>query len=568
MAGSVSYLHCAVSVNISSIDFMIRNASKGLKDYSGDLMKLYEDLEKRTGKLHKYKMRDRDYFTGITDFFQSSLHQLGNKTDNLKKTLPRPPSDAVLRDKRSVPTALLRLGGKALTQMVQSPNFFMSLAQGIFGTFMGLYNAHQLGKLRNEIATVKQVQERLITVAVNHEKRLSKAEEEIWAIRTSIAIETAVNAPLAVARLTRILTNLGDLLQTIIHAAQQAQHHRLALDLLSPSELEALFQDVAHKAELYKYQLLIQQPTDLFQIEVSYLFDGQTLMLILHVPMVPTNSLLRLFRLHPFPIPFSSDKALWPKPPSSVLAISPSSPRLITSIELADLMGCHQVNNVFLCERHGVLQRNAKSTCLGALFEQDISAAQRLCELQLVPYQEHALQLESNWFLIYSLRRFISYVRCQNGTVFEIAVRAGVNRIFLDPSCSAELLDHVLFSDFSLQLDTTIKYFEWEAADIAAFGITEEDIRATIRDLDDHAVEQELLLSEIMAHRKMRARIPWTFIWGILGLLGLLGTAISLQCCSSCHLLRRVRQITGLHLRTDPDHPLLPEPAELQVLQR
>ena len=73
MAGSVSYLHCAISVNISSIDFMIQNASKGLKEYSGDLLKLYEALEKKTGKLNKYKARDREYYGNITDFFQSSF---------------------------------------------------------------------------------------------------------------------------------------------------------------------------------------------------------------------------------------------------------------------------------------------------------------------------------------------------------------------------------------------------------------------------------------------------------------------------------------------------------------
>ena len=176
--------------------------------------------------------------------------------------------------------------------------------------------------------------------------------------------------------------------------------------------------------------------------------------------MVPANSLLRLLRLRPFPLPFSKTHVLLPRPSTSLLALSQGSTRLMTSIEHSDLMDCHQISNVHVCERYVVLFKNIKSTCLGALFEQDIPVARQLCDLEVVPYRESILQLQSNWFLVYSPA---AYIKCQNGSSSEVHIRKAVNKIFIDPSCHLNLKDHRLLSEFSLQLDSSIKYFQWES---------------------------------------------------------------------------------------------------------
>ena len=111
--------------------------------------------------------------------------------------------------------------------------------------------------------------------------------------------------------------------------------------------------------------------------------------------MVPADSLLTLYRLKPFPIPFSDTMALLPRPQSSLLALSSSIPRSMTHIEHSDLVDCHQVNQVYLCERHGVLNNHIKSSCLGALFEQDIPVAQQICDLELVPYKSPCCSLKT-----------------------------------------------------------------------------------------------------------------------------------------------------------------------------
>jgi hypothetical protein len=103
------------------------------------------------------------------------------------------------------------------------------------------------------------------------------------------------------------------------HALQTAQHRRLAIDYLSPRQVRSLYARLVARAAEFGCELVIQQHSDLFQIEVSLLFDGSDAHILIHVPMVPRQSLLRLFKLHPFPLPFFDDHFLIPDVQNDVL---------------------------------------------------------------------------------------------------------------------------------------------------------------------------------------------------------------------------------------------------------
>jgi hypothetical protein len=82
----------------------------------------------------------------------------------------------------------------------------------------------------------------------------------------------------------------------------------VSLSTFSNSEqLRHIFDTVAQKAKAHQYQLMLCHPSDLFQIKTSYLHNGRDVHLILHVPMAPANSILCLFQLHLFPLPFTEN---------------------------------------------------------------------------------------------------------------------------------------------------------------------------------------------------------------------------------------------------------------------
>ena len=63
-------------------------------------------------------------------------------------------------------------------------------------------------------------------------------------------------------------------LQKLIRALQAAHHRRLSIDLLPSDTLRKLFDTAARKARSHHHQLLLRHPSDLLQIETSYVHDG------------------------------------------------------------------------------------------------------------------------------------------------------------------------------------------------------------------------------------------------------------------------------------------------------
>ena len=68
-------------------------------------------------------------------------------------------------------------------------------------------------------------------------------------------------------------------------------------------------------------ELLVSQPSDLLQLELSYFYNGKMVTLLLHVPTVPIGSLLGLVKLHPFPLPISSNYSIVPDVDTQILAM-------------------------------------------------------------------------------------------------------------------------------------------------------------------------------------------------------------------------------------------------------
>jgi hypothetical protein len=236
-------------------------------------------------------------------------------------------------------------------------------------------------------------------------------------------------------------------LQKLTRVLQAALLHWLLVDLLDGTQLRHIFDTPARRSKTHHYQLMLCHPSDLFQIKTSYMHNGHDVNLILHIPMAPADSILRLFQLHPFPLPFTELHFLMPNPANQILAISSGIDRLSVEMSVTNLMSCHRINSAYLCERHGVMWQELNSTCLDSLYVQDFPGAMTLCKMWIVEQTETVLQLQDNWYLVYSPAAFTI---CLNNSNSEVFVKTGPNRIYISPSCRMCLKDHVLISDFLL----------------------------------------------------------------------------------------------------------------------
>jgi hypothetical protein len=92
-----------------------------------------------------------------------------------------------------------------------------------------------------------------------------------------------------------VCTQLCFHLQQVIRNVHAAHLHHLSVNLLKSTHLHDLLEAASVKAQFSCCHLLLTHPSDLFQIEASYFYNGNDVFLILHIPMAPAKSILRLF---------------------------------------------------------------------------------------------------------------------------------------------------------------------------------------------------------------------------------------------------------------------------------
>ena len=472
MAGALTYMHCKLTLNISSIFDQYNAYSTQLAVFQESVRKQPPDL--RDGRWW-YQERTREIVhrlhvnqLKVIEIHVNETRDIGEQLLSLRAILPekQPHSHSRIGQRGTDHTEHNWDGPKA---DLRGPRFlnFLSLPLGVFGTFMGIFNSAQIDKLQTELHTTIDKHNRLVEVVETHGHEIDSVNQTMTNLVHSFHTLVHNDPGLTSSRLTHIENQIKERIQTAIHVIQQAQHRRLAVDFLSHVQLRQLYSRLQLQAEENGCLLLTRQHSDLFQLEASYFFDGKDVHILLHVPMVPKESLLRLFRLHPFPLPLTKDHALIPSSDHNILALSSGFKRYSAQLSHNDLMGCHVVNNIYLCERHGVLNQHLNSTCLGSLYQQDFESVKRLCPLEIHKTGEIVHQLAGNWFLAYSPAAQTVPISCRNGTSSELYVAKGINKFHLSAGCQAHLTEHLVMSDMSLKLDTDILHFEWRWNDVA-----------------------------------------------------------------------------------------------------
>ena len=181
-----------------------------------------------------------------------------------------------------------------------------------------------------------------------------------------------------------------------------AQLRRLSIDFLTSNQLDSLYASMIDSSTKAGSEFLIYQPSAMFQLEFSYFFDGEIITFLLHMPTVPTRTILRLIKLHHFPMPLSGKYSILPDIKNQVLAISSAGKNISLQFPSINLLGCNQTNHVYLCEKLGILRKNMTRTCLRALYKQKFDLAIILCPMKIVTSGKISYRQKNNKYLIYS----------------------------------------------------------------------------------------------------------------------------------------------------------------------
>ena len=300
VASSVAYMHVEIPLNISStfdriksyrqyistsLKFMKTNSKIGNTDHPD--WHIRQTFENPLGYMLQKMTTD---IRNMTDEYLAGCDRLHDRLKHIQTIMPFVASSSHLQNDRSRPKRFI----------------LPLLLKSVFGTIHGIYSHLQYQRLRQDINGVIKDQGRTIdlvrTNAINIDN-FSQVQSELIDILSNTNMVTAARM---VVLLQKFQQELDLEVDRIFDAVQTAQHRRLSITLLSGTELRNLFEEIKARAVNLQSDLLLTEPSDLFQTELSYAFDGDEVTLVLHVPVAARRSTLRLFRFLPFPLDFTS----------------------------------------------------------------------------------------------------------------------------------------------------------------------------------------------------------------------------------------------------------------------
>ena len=342
----------------------------------------------------------------------------------------------------------------------------VSLLTATAGTAFGVVNRKEVEKLVQRMNDLEAKQDQIVRVLGDVEKDMSELRQTTHDMVIASFMDRTFDSGIVIGRLRSQLTTLSTRLAKMEAAVQQAQHHRLAVDFLTAKQLMGLFQQIQNQAKQFGYRTIIERPSELFQLDASYAFDGKIISVLLHVPIAPPDAFMRLYKLHPFPLPFDNGTLLTHNVKNEILAISNSNHRYTIQMSSVDLLGCHRLGRIYLCERNGLLNKYPEDTCLGSLYHQKFELAHQLCDFRVEPAREFIYQLLNNWFMIFEPHPLTVPVVCTNGSHSELHVRKGISKFHLTAGCTADFPRFKLLSDISILIpqDYIQLEMDWDPA--------------------------------------------------------------------------------------------------------
>ena len=89
--------------------------------------------------------------------------------------------------------------------------------------------------------------------------------------------------------------DIADHLDALLDTVQQLQHQRLSIKFLELHQLYILFASIKAPALEDQWTSLINNPQDIFQLDVSYICKNSNVIIIVHVPCLTDNHLLTIY---------------------------------------------------------------------------------------------------------------------------------------------------------------------------------------------------------------------------------------------------------------------------------
>jgi hypothetical protein len=187
-------------------------------------------------------LRDQTKIPTLTEHFENE-YSIPNSSSNLQK-----------RDKRFIVETIATLA-----------------IGGVLGTFLGIFNAIELGTLRQSMIEMQDSHNLLVQIQKTQEHQITELKSGINHLEEIFSIFIKNNPALLYAKFNDLLTTLQQHFFNLQDTLQMLQLQRLSTNTLSSQELYKLYDQITTLARTNNLSPLTNQAQDLFQLDTSYL---------------------------------------------------------------------------------------------------------------------------------------------------------------------------------------------------------------------------------------------------------------------------------------------------------
>ena len=373
----------------------------------------------------------------------------------------------------------------------------LTLVTDIVGTFLGAFNAYEIQQLKAKFSDLSQGHNMLVRVTQQHDKDIHQLKKSLKSIIDVIHLMSEYNPGLLQLQITEQLDIFEDRVTIITNTIQQLHHRRLAVDLLTPEQMEIMHEAVNKIAADEHFHNQAEKLSDYYQIEVTYSRTDDDIVVMVHVPCIKTRKLLTIYRYLPFPIPipftpkshdltisqslkfqelqlskanyediFDQKDLDHPQIPEALFItdttdmIAIDDDRNFQVLTQTDLANCVQRNHVYLCDKQHVVKHDLTDTCLGSLYLRTEEGVRKHCKFERKPIQEMVYQLTDTEHLVYSPTLQTAIIICKNQSSETVHIDM-TTKITVPENCYVKLLKHTITSTATNKISAPPLSYAW-----------------------------------------------------------------------------------------------------------
>jgi len=332
---------------------------------------------------------------------------------------------------------------------------------------IGVWNSYRIDNIESHMAKLSTKYNLLVDHVSLMGNRHAQLTADVELMKRLIHMLTSNNYRKILASAISASDRLRDTVDNIVDIVTSGRQRRISPRLVNGDDLAEMFINLKKKAKDLNSELLLEHPTDLYDVQASYGYDksGLFFRVYAHVPLASQSETLSLYEHVPFPLAYQSLLSNMTITPDTgvdkyLAVLSAGTNHRYRVLSEVDIQNCFKLRNYFLCSGRNILRLDMKSSCIGSLWLMDQDLVIRNCPMKTEPLQEVAVKLTPHEWLIFSPDLLIASAACNKGLTQSIRFEKQT-RLSMPEDCEVSLSRFHLSTDSNILVDFKIKVHEW-----------------------------------------------------------------------------------------------------------